>query len=224
LIEDTLIDDVVGILFMHDSEPFGGFVQGMMMSWQRADNENRKLIKPALCALILKYKILQKYETIKRTKLPARLMSERWLKSKGHAMIYDNPILLKFQAQKLNAVIMLHSDFLTLNGYLEIPRSWKVDTNHLNAHGGITYTGDCFWKKRSKNVAIGFDCCHYDDYNPGMRNTMKLLSMGTADAFDKAFPSKGHNPLETYRDVKFVTHELQHLARQLREQFGWGKV
>jgi len=209
---------------MHDTEPFGGYIQGMMLSWQRADSENRKLMKPVICALILKYKILQKYEIIKRTKLPARLMSDKWLKSKGHPMIYENPILLRFQAQKLNAVIVLHSHFLTLNGYLEIPRKWKLNGVDLEVHGGITYTGDVWWRKRSKNVAIGFDCCHAMDFNPGMRNTMRLLSGGTADAFEKSFPSKGHKPLETYRDVRFVTYELQRLARQLREKFGWGKV
>lgn len=95
-------------------------------------------------------------------------------------------------------------------GYVGVPEEhpyYKVNYNdvpNLLVHGGLTYSDVCRGHIchipepgfPDKVWWLGFDCGHWNDYAPGIA------------------PGVRHGE---YRDLAYVTHEVEQLAEQLRE-------
>jgi len=75
-------------------------------------------------------------------------------------------------------------------------------------HGGLTYSGECAGKichvaKEGEPEHVwwlGFDCAHYGDLSPGFTDGL------------------GRDGV--YRDMEFVTREVEQLAEQFQQQIG----
>jgi len=128
-----------------------------------------------------------------------------------------------------------------LCGYVGVGKQhplYEQDGGDLSAHGGITFTSHCQQDDREHGVChipdpgeednlwwFGFDCAHYGDFIPKMDFDLKELRKLHPElqkSYDevKAFAKKHRiEPLmsETYRDIAYVTKEVQRLANQLRK-------
>lgn len=114
----------------------------------------------------------------------------------------DEPDHLLFEAQGYTCEIRRHPNFGTLNGYIYIPLDHllaqsKTPEDELHVHGGITY-----WDERDGSFVVGFDCAHAGDFIPEWINKHPAPEGST----------------DVYRDVEFVTNELENLAKQLKEK------
>jgi hypothetical protein len=110
------------------------------------------------------------------------------------------PNHLLFDSHGYVCEIRRHPNFGTLNGYVYIPLEHpvaqaKIPEDVLNVHGGITY-----WDERNGSFVVGFDCAHAGDVLPYRIDP-------TLDYAD-----------DTYKDIAFVTNELENLAQQLKEK------
>lgn len=110
------------------------------------------------------------------------------------------PNHLLFESHGYVCEIRRHPNFGTLNGYVYIPlehpiAQGKSPDDELNVHGGITY-----WAERDGVFVVGFDCAHAYDYIP---------------KDSERFP---RDETETYKDIEFVTNQLENLAQQLKEK------
>lgn len=92
----------------------------------------------------------------------------------------------------------------------------NIITN-ISVHGGVTYTGPCQKSNAVSNEKlichipdadepdniwwIGFDCAHYSDFLPNYPSNYMFLPLNH----------------ETYRNIDFVTHECESLAKQLKQ-------
>ena len=100
--------------------------------------------------------------------------------------------------------IKRHPRYLHLNGYIYIPKGHPdygkgYDELHEHdvprVHGGWTYSEI---DEQAGVTVFGFDCNHLDDLSPGM------APWGVVD--------------QTYRDIAYVTNELERAARQFKER------
>ena len=109
------------------------------------------------------------------------------------------PNHLLFDSHGYVCEIRRHPNFGTLNGYVYIPLEHpiaqaKMPEDELNVHGGITY-----WDERNGSFVVGFDCAHAGDLIPKPDHMT-------------------HWEGDTYKDIAFVTNELENLAQQLKEK------
>lgn len=109
------------------------------------------------------------------------------------------PNHLLFESCGYVCEIRRHPNFGTLCGYVYIPLEHpiaqaKIPEDELNVHGGITY-----WDERDGVFVVGFDCAHAGDKIP-------------------KHVEYAHIESDTYRDIAFVTNELENLAQQLKEK------
>lgn len=107
------------------------------------------------------------------------------------------PNHLLFESCGFVCEIRRHPNFGSLCGYVYIPLEHpvaqaKIPEDVLNVHGGITY-----WDERNGSFVVGFDCAHVGDLIPNS----ELMATG-----------------DTYKDIEFVTNELENLAQQLKEK------
>ena len=80
-------------------------------------------------------------------------------------------------------------------------KTWNdKETRGLEAHGGITFNGKFH---DSKLWWLGFDCAHLGDVCPGMQNSHFY-----------------YGPMDTYKDIDYVTHEVKSLAEQMKNKEG----
>ena len=71
-----------------------------------------------------------------------------------------------------------------------------------DVHGGWTYSHDCGDDDGGKFTIFGFDCGHAGDLSPGLRNITGIREdLG-----------------ETYRDIAFVSEQLENAAKQFKER------
>lgn len=108
------------------------------------------------------------------------------------------PDHLLFSSHGYTCEIRRHTNFGTLCGYIYIPLDHPIaqakrPEDVLEVHGGITY-----WDERDGSFVVGFDCAHAGDVIP----------------FRAPLFMEG----ETYKNIAFVTNELENLARQIKEQ------
>ncbi len=110
---------------------------------------------------------------------------------------------------------------ILLCGYVGIPdnraarRKWAragFRTEDLRVHGGVTFDcqiGGLRW--------IGFDCAHYQDVSPAVEANLRGLGLrGPGSLRDWAIASERLVfPAEQYRDLQYVTAEIEGLAAQL---------
>lgn len=116
------------------------------------------------------------------------------------------------QATGLACLILRASELGHLCGYVRIPRrhplyahGWQRRVEKLQAHGGITFTGEMHRQGGGKRPGrwIGFDCAHAWDLVPGFEE------LGFKDKFVNN--SKG-----AYRDIAYVTAQVERMARQVK--------
>jgi len=71
-----------------------------------------------------------------------------------------------------------------------------------DVHGGWTYSHDGGDDDGGKFTIFGFDCAHATDLSPGLYERMP----------------KGWSDDETYKDIAFVTEQLENAAKQFKER------
>ena len=108
----------------------------------------------------------------------------------------------------LHCVIVRHRDFLTLNGYVRVPRDHplfdeRYERVGANVHGGLTFEGRPrrFNGGYLRGYWFGFDTCHYEDFVPAFID--KKISVS--------------DTIYNYRDWNYVKAEVISLASQLKE-------
>lgn len=100
----------------------------------------------------------------------------------------------------------------TLCGYVIIPPTNKAINNQdivdsINCHGGITL--DKIKEINGNNYRlIGFDCCHFDDFIPGLHKLEAEVNI-------KLFGTSWFESTDKYRDIKYVTKEVEGMIDQL---------
>jgi hypothetical protein len=113
-----------------------------------------------------------------------------------------------------------------LCGYVGVPLGSKLgngsyDDVDVQVHGGLTFGGACRpgspichtpQPGESEVYWYGFDCCHAYDYSPSNSKYVRGRSDGLFAQGD-----------DVYRDVAFVTEEVQRLADQLGAILGQEK-
>lgn len=122
--------------------------------------------------------------------------------------------------------IKRHPSTLHLNGYIYIPfghPDYGKDYNDLygradgadcdspaapDVHGGWTYSHQGGDDDGAQFTVFGFDCGHAGDLSPG-----RLVTLAGMKMLDD-------EPLynETYRDIAYVTAQLENAARQFKER------
>jgi hypothetical protein len=103
-----------------------------------------------------------------------------------------------------------------LCGYVGVPRGhpfYEADYDSLpvEVHGGLTFASRCSHGAEDRSIChkvepgepddvwwLGFDCAHLGDISPGMER----------------FRLRGYGG-DTYKNIDYVTREVQNLARQL---------
>lgn len=97
-------------------------------------------------------------------------------------------------------------------GYVYLPRGHRFysvpyDEIPIECHGGLTY-GEYSVAKDA--YCIGFDCAHADDlWDPEMAAKVTAIKH-----MNQAFIDLNY---ATFKDVDFVTNELEHIVKQLEE-------
>ena len=71
-----------------------------------------------------------------------------------------------------------------------------------DVHGGWTFSHDGGDDDGGKYTKFGFDCAHAGDLSPGLYERMP----------------KGWSDAETYKDIAFVTEQLENAAKQFKER------
>jgi hypothetical protein len=117
--------------------------------------------------------------------------------------------------------MIVRSQSGNLCGYVAVPKghpAYRADMSDerlydLSVHGGVTYASAC--KGSICHVPepgepddvwwIGFDCAHSGDWRP----SAAAPYLGDLASMPSAW--------EEYRDIHYVTREVEHLARQLVE-------
>lgn len=104
--------------------------------------------------------------------------------------------------------IKRHPSTLHLNGYIYIPaghpdygKDYNALEDTLTVHGGWTYSHDGGDDDGGKFTIFGFDCGHAGDLSPGYAALGMLRSEH-----------------DVYRDIAYVTEQLEAAARQFKER------
>lgn len=112
--------------------------------------------------------------------------------------------------------IKRHEAHKHLCGYIYIPfghpdygKTYHALEDTLAVHGGWTYSHDGGDDDGGKFTIFGFDCAHAGDISPGIVDiTNKWLGQIT----------EGTDDTETYRDIAYVTEQLENAAKQFKER------
>ena len=100
-------------------------------------------------------------------------------------------------------------NFGSLCGYVDVPKGHPAYGKHydnvpVEVHGGLTFAegvdNTAAWR-------FGFDCGHYMDLCPGALAEMEKAGLDTAASILRE---------GTYRDLKYVRTEVEHMAQQLK--------
>lgn len=130
---------------------------------------------------------------------------------KIHGPWENEPDLVEFESYGLKCLVVRHPEFLTLNGYVVIPRSHPLSGKHyalagLEVHGGVTFSDNQIPILDQHNEfdgfdgwIFGFDCLHRTDTIP-----FQILT------------HMKEPPSSSYKDISFVQKECEHLAKQLK--------
>lgn len=116
-----------------------------------------------------------------------------------------------------------------LCGYVGVPPShpahglnYDAVDAEVDVHGGLTYANSCEGNPDICHVPkpgrepdvwwLGFDCAHAMDYAPKLQAQMRFVQEATGRQFMQVYGLD-----DVYRDVAYVTSEVEHLAMQLKE-------
>lgn len=126
----------------------------------------------------------------------------------------DEPDRVEWRSRSGLPCLIVRNHLGVLCGYVGVPPGHPLHGQHyadvpLDAHGGLTYSdacrgGICHVPAPGEPDAawwFGFDCGHAFDLVPGMPDGLRLARDWT------------------YRDVAYVTHEVNQLAEQIERQF-----
>jgi hypothetical protein len=84
----------------------------------------------------------------------------------------------------------------------------------LDVHGGVTYGGPAFWPDAENDLdwGFGFDCAHAGDVSPMMDATIRNMLYQYED---EAWARRQAHFGDVYRDLAYVTRQVEQLAAQL---------
>lgn len=114
-----------------------------------------------------------------------------------------------------------------LCGYVGVPEThpyygitdiFDKRLSSLQVHGGVTYSrpgSEHNLESDNEDLwYIGFDCAHFMDYVPGLVEVLNQIrgEDGIQEMFDSAF----FDNISQYRDMEYVTNEVQGLYEQLQ--------
>ena len=75
-----IIDDIIGGLVMYQpATDRGSFVDTVLMAWQRADPDNKRLMQDYIDEIIDKYRLDQIWDKIKKKDPAAQRLSDDWM-------------------------------------------------------------------------------------------------------------------------------------------------
>ena len=120
-------------------------------------------------------------------------------------------------------LVVNRSHMGNLNGYVGVKRQhpWfglHYDDNKLRnieVHGGLTYSNKAEWEGMKKKYwYFGFDTAHAWDIVPQLEEMKKMH--GLPD-FEELFPSFGSFFKSTYKDLNFVSNEVNDLFEQIKQ-------
>jgi len=148
----------------------------------------------------------------------------------------QEPDQKEFTYKGFNGYI-LRNIFGSLGGYVEIPLDnpilSRIDIDKggleyenlpLEVHGGITYGNRVINKKTGIEYYVaGFDCGHWDDYIPfqsWMTNPDLPEKLRQNETLQKIIDLEekfkyGRQEERTYKDIQFVTHEIESMIDQI---------
>lgn len=135
----------------------------------------------------------------------------------------DEPDQVSQKQGAYHLVIFRHPINKNLNGYVGVPpgsvlygREWSRDKEieRIHVHGGITFTdkGDRFGPPFEESYwYFGFDTAHFMDYVPGLVELLESLPR------KEPIPNSIRDNVRNYRDIRYVSAEVQSLYRQLKK-------
>ena len=111
----------------------------------------------------------------------------------------------------LYCLILRLPDLLILNGYVGVTKENKLygvhyDNVGFNVHGGLTFSDIWEWFQLEDVWWFGFDTAHGGDLIP---------QRITDPIFAKIYSNS--NMQRIYRDMEYVTKEVNSLAKQIKE-------
>jgi len=116
-----------------------------------------------------------------------------------------------FKYKGFKCMIKRHPDFLSLNGYVGLPKGHKFYGKgyddigqEIDCHGGLTFTGH--WDDDPELWWIGFDCAHAWDMTPGIEMRLPLDMQMKISDIDKNV---------TYKNIEYVRNECKSIVDQL---------
>jgi hypothetical protein len=125
----------------------------------------------------------------------------------------NEPDLIELEEKGYHMFAKRHSTMGNLNGYVGVNINnplFGVDYNKMDVevHGGLTFSslGGHVSVFKKNYWYFGFDTAHYMDLVPSMVAMNK--------AFEGLFEMESH---DTYRDLNYVTNELNVLLEQIKQ-------
>jgi hypothetical protein len=146
------------------------------------------------------------------------------------------PDSLSLENGGYHLLVKRHPSLLHLNGYVGVNSdhplySQNDDNEHvrnLSCHGGITFVGNGPWGSKEGYWYFGFDTAHYNDFVPKLMPSFKKDgdSLSFMDKIKKMLDQQSQ-PIglrfdmigdeSQYKDVIYVTNEVNELLAQLKE-------
>lgn len=131
------------------------------------------------------------------------------------------------------ACLIVRSRFGSLCGYVGTPpghpwhgksyRELEEHPDYPDCHGGITYSGSCSGEIHHTPTEgepevwwQGFDCNHSDDIAPGLLAFERFMCAHNPvfAKLTKMIAESPYGSRRQYRDIAYVTHEVEQLAEQ----------
>jgi hypothetical protein len=142
----------------------------------------------------------------------------------------DEPDRIEWRTHGYPCLMLRHPEMGHWCGYVGVPPTHPLHGRHFRTvnvmvHGGVNYAEPCLgdachtpWPGEPHDVWwFGFDCAHFMDRRPGTEQLLRTL--------EAKYPSVPRIPPppdiaallvgEHYRDVDYVTAEVDALAHQL---------
>lgn len=119
----------------------------------------------------------------------------------------------------LQCLILRHSSFGFLCGYVRVPRDHPLHGKHhdlrrirrnVDVHGGLTFSGCIGGRRMKRGHWFGFDCGHAFDLVPGMIEVLESSRLIFPAEFLDAMGQQ-----QVYRNIEYVYRECTALAQQL---------
>lgn len=143
----------------------------------------------------------------------------------------DEPDKMQWEHANGYPCLVVRNRFGSLCGYVGVPATHPLHGKHyddpkdINVHGGLTFAGGCMEDApEDKGIChkveypteegvwwFGFDTGHAFDLSPGLNATV-LACPGDHEGYKKHVIAQ-----QEYRDLAYVRHHVNKLARQLKK-------